>query len=435
MVTSEDQEVGVHTWEEDDRELAPASSSSSPPLGRAGRPHRPLRVGLVGTAYWPVVGGMEVYLRDLATALASGGHDVRVGTRFVSRRPDSMATLFTDSEPSQAYQEDGVAVHVLSSSAWSQPALRSIYRFHFYASTRPLAERFVHAAFRRPLTRVLSGCDVVHYSGTGREMLGFVAAAVVQRSRTPLVITPHTHAGLWGDSAMDIDLYHRADRIVALTEEERERLVEHGLPEERIHVVGHGVSVGGQGDGRRFRRRHDVKGPIVFYLGRKTEEKGYGLLLAAADEVLRERSDAHIVLAGPGESEPPPSHPRIHDLGLLTDEEREDAYAACDVFCLPSSAEAFGLVYLEAGAYGKPVVALRIPTLEERIGRAGAGLLVERSAPALSGAILRLLRDDALRQRLGAAGLAVACRSTWEDVAVDMEGIYRSAVAGYAASR
>lgn len=401
---------------------------------RVSRPHRSLRVGLVGTAYWPVVGGMEVYLRDLAGALVRGGHDVRVGTRFVGRRPDSMATLFTDFEPSRAYREEGVAVHVLTSPAWIRPALRSVYRFHFYSSTRPVAELLVHVAFRRPLGQVLSGCDVIHYSGTGREMLGFVAAGVARRRHIPLVITPHTHAGLWGDSAMDVELYRQADRVVALTEEERQRLVHHGLPEERVHVVGHGVSVRGQGEGYRFRRQHGIDGPIVFYLGRKTEEKGYGLLLAAADEVLRERPDTHIVLAGPGDSMQP-SHPRIHDLGLLTDEEREDAYAACDVFCLPSSAEAFGLVYLEAGAYGKPVVALRIPTLEERIGRVGGGLLVERNAPALSEALLRLLQDSALRQRLGAAGLAAARCSTWESVAEAMEAIYRSAAVSYAVSR
>ena len=103
---------------------------------------------------------------------------------------------------------------------------------------------------------------------------------------------------------------------------------------------------------------------------------------------------------------------------------REDLYAACDVFCLPSAAEAFGLVYLEAGLYRKPVVALNLPTLRELIGGSGGGLLVESSPNAVAEAVTRLLDAPALRITLGQRGWERAKSQTWAHVATSMTRLY-----------
>jgi glycosyltransferase involved in cell wall biosynthesis len=122
----------------------------------------------------------------------------------------------------------------------------------------------------------------------------------------------------------------------------------------------------------------------------------------------------------------------VRDLAFLSDAEREDAFAACDVFALPSEAEAFGLVVVEAWAYGKPVVARDIPTLRERVGGAEGGLLVEPGAGALAEALARLLLDAPLRASIGAQGRAAAARQTWGGVAGAMGRIYAEAGAVYA---
>jgi glycosyltransferase involved in cell wall biosynthesis len=244
-------------------------------------------------------------------------------------------------------------------------------------------------------------------------------------------VTPHTHAGVWGDSPLDLALYRRADGVVALTDDERARLAALGVREERLRVVGHGVSVRGGGDGEGFRRRHGLTGPVVLFLGRKARYKGYPLLLEAAPALWARVPDAHFVLAGPADAEALPpalaavrADPRVRDLGFLSDAEREDAFAACDVFGLPSEAEAFGLVVVEAWAYGKPVVARDIPTLRERVGGAGGGLLVPGRADALADALARLLSDAPLRAALGARGRAEAERRTWPRVAQEMAALY-----------
>jgi glycosyltransferase involved in cell wall biosynthesis len=78
-------------------------------------------------------------------------------------------------------------------------------------------------------------------------------------------------------------------------------------------------------------------------------------------------------------------------------------YNRCDVFCLPSVQEGFGIVFLEAMAAGKPIVAARAAAIPEVVRN---GILVEPDNPeALAEAISRLYRDPDLRRSLGCAGL------------------------------
>jgi glycosyltransferase involved in cell wall biosynthesis len=80
-----------------------------------------------------------------------------------------------------------------------------------------------------------------------------------------------------------------------------------------------------------------------------------------------------------------------------------EEYNRCDVFCLPSAQEGFGIVFLEAMAAGKPIVAARVAAVPEVVRN---GILVEpENREALAEAIGRLYRDRDLRRSLGSAGL------------------------------
>jgi glycosyltransferase involved in cell wall biosynthesis len=79
-------------------------------------------------------------------------------------------------------------------------------------------------------------------------------------------------------------------------------------------------------------------------------------------------------------------------------------YTRADVFCLPSIQEGFGIVFLEAMAAGKPIVAARAAAVPEVVRH---GLLVEPTNPeALAEAMFRLYRDPDLRHSLGSAASA-----------------------------
>lgn len=96
--------------------------------------------------------------------------------------------------------------------------------------------------------------------------------------------------------------------------------------------------------------------------------------------------------------------PTLRWLGDVSSNTLATEYNRCNVFCLPSVQEGFGIVFLEAMAAGKPIVGARAAAVPEVVQR---GILVEPDDPeSLAEAILRLYRDPDLRMSLGAAGLS-----------------------------
>jgi glycosyltransferase involved in cell wall biosynthesis len=98
----------------------------------------------------------------------------------------------------------------------------------------------------------------------------------------------------------------------------------------------------------------------------------------------------------------------VHFLGRVSDEELKAAYARCSVFVLPSACEGFGLVFVEAMAYGKPVVAARAGATPEVVQDGETGILIDfGDVGQLTAALAKLLSEPESRQRMGAAGLAI----------------------------
>jgi glycosyltransferase involved in cell wall biosynthesis len=90
-------------------------------------------------------------------------------------------------------------------------------------------------------------------------------------------------------------------------------------------------------------------------------------------------------------------------------------YASSDIFVLPSEDEGFGLVFLEAAAYGLPSIGTHVGGIPEAVLDNVTGLLVPPGdSVALTAAITRLVRDADLRSRLGRAGMARAAEEFGE---------------------
>ncbi len=104
---------------------------------------------------------------------------------------------------------------------------------------------------------------------------------------------------------------------------------------------------------------------------------------------------------------------RVLNLDDLSEEEKQDALAACDVLCVPSEGESFGMVYYEAWAYKKPVIALDLPVLRESIGRVEGGLLASPQADSISDSLIRVLGDTDLCARMGDNGFRLAKKHRW----------------------
>jgi glycosyltransferase involved in cell wall biosynthesis len=138
----------------------------------------------------------------------------------------------------------------------------------------------------------------------------------------------------------------------------------------------------------------EARPPEVLYAGRLSPEKGVLELVAAAEGL-------KLVVAGDG-----PLRPRVPGaLGFVPHGELQGLYARAAIVACPSRREGFGVACLEAMAHARPVVATDVGGLRDLVVDGETGLVVPPRRPeALRAALERLLGDEELRRRLGAAG-------------------------------
>ncbi|MEK7139557.1 MAG: glycosyltransferase family 4 protein, partial [Patescibacteria group bacterium] len=121
---------------------------------------------------------------------------------------------------------------------------------------------------------------------------------------------------------------------------------------------------------------------------------------------------------------------RVRFVGYVSDFDLARYHSIADVFVLPSidKSEAFGLVYVEAMACGKPTIGSRLAGVRTVIDDGVTGLLVDPgNVDDLTDKINTLINDDVLAKKMGAAGLAkVLDRYTWKKVAKQLDDLYRS---------
>jgi glycosyltransferase involved in cell wall biosynthesis len=211
----------------------------------------------------------------------------------------------------------------------------------------------------------------------------------------------------WLDSRLKQRALRRVDGVIGVSEGildvyRRSGLLDGAAPARAVYNVPPLSVV--EGDGAAARARLGLgSGAVVLYVGKRSPGKGTPDLLAAAPEVVRRVPGAVFVLVGDGTTAS--DDPWLRCLGPRSNPEVLELYCAADVVVVPSVIpDALSRVLLEAMAAGSAVVATRVGGTPELVEDGVSGLLVERGQPvALAEAIVRLLREPALRQALGAA--------------------------------
>jgi glycosyltransferase involved in cell wall biosynthesis len=122
---------------------------------------------------------------------------------------------------------------------------------------------------------------------------------------------------------------------------------------------------------------------------------------------------------------PPDVRARVHELGVLEDDELTALYRASSVVLSPSAQEGFGLSALEGLAAGTPVIASNRAPFSEYLDDSVACLVDPESPAAIRDAVLRLAGSDELRTRVSHAGKRRAQAFAWSRVAGSHEDFYR----------
>ena len=241
------------------------------------------------------------------------------------------------------------------------------------------------------------------------------------------------------------------DRIIVLSDHVAEYVAQVGrAPREKLRRVYYGIDLNrplalSESAVRALRRELDLPGagPFLLCVGRLDEQKGHPTLFDAMRLVLAKEPDARLVVVGGAQQSGAEyaAHLRRHasepelDGKIVFAGERTDVprlMAACDVFVLASRWEGFGLVFVEAMAAGKPVVATNVSAIPEVVLHEQTGLLVPPDDPlALAAALLRLCADTAERRRLGSAGYErVHLHFTADRMVDEILDVYREALTG-----
>ena len=288
----------------------------------------------------------------------------------------------------------------------------------------PLAPRNeidLAAAWR--LSRVVKQLqpDVVHAHDPHAVAMAATALAIAAPSPKPALVASRRIEFRIARNSFSRWKYSQVDCFLAISRAVRDRLVADGIPPKRVEIVHEGVDVErivalapGSVHAELFL---PTQAPVVGNVGALVAQKNQQLLIAAAAIVVKQVPDARFVILGEGELrgalEEQIRHLHLERHVFLAGFRADvlELIKSFDVFALSSSQEGMCTSLVDAMAAAKPAVATAVGGVPEVLADGETGYLVQpRDEEALAARIIRLLKDEALRRRMGDAGLARARR-------------------------
>ncbi len=366
-----------------------------------------MRLAIVCGAYPPEGGGgIETYTRDLAEALVAAGHEVVVLSR--SNGEDRYEELAGVEVHRYRMRELPKGERFLPGLWWSRFLAGEIDRLHR----------------EKPITAV----EFANWEGTGFWYARRPASRrlpVVTRLHTPFLETlelkpqlrrqPGSRFTCW----LERKAVLAADRLICSTRGHTKMMAGvYGFDPERVRILPLGTSLPTEAEVAAIPPRDPAAPVRVLYVSRLEVRKGALTFLDAVPGAVSEIPNLEFLVAGKDRPEGPggqlfadyfrtaygPFADHVKFLGFVPDDELRRLYQQCDIFAVPSNYESFGLVFLEAMAWGKPVIGCRAGGMPEVIADGETGFLLEPGdVPGLGATIARLCRDEPLRQRLGQA--------------------------------
>lgn len=351
-----------------------------------------MRILIPTVDYPPIEGGISTVALEVSRALARQGHEVTV-----------LAPAFADMNDFDAAEPATVVRFPGYDLGWLRllPLLRSGWGLTGQTDLI-LGINIAYGGFLGRLAKLLRGVPYVNFA-YGYEFLKFAenpAARLVLRH-----------------------VYHRGARTIAISRFTREQLFGFGVDDAHVATVLPGANLPEAVPREAVaavRHQLDLEdAPYILAVGRFIPRKGHITLVEALARLHDAGIHAHLVMAGRGpewgacqqKAAALGIEGSVHCPGFVDEPTLRALYQDCACFALPTGedeqgqVEGFGLVFTEAHAHGKPVVAGRSGGVTDAVLHEETGLLVPPGNPdKLAEALARLLGDAALAEKLGAAG-------------------------------
>ena len=312
-----------------------------------------------------------------------------------------------------------------------QPGGADFDKTYDYSIVRPDSNPGIGGGWKHPLNRSRflietiqiasqSNVDYLIYDGSSFIPSGSALLATMLTRKPLFVISHHLGNSRRYDAFMKNRMLKSASMNICVSNSTAKEVLARGVDPSSICTVYNGIDfeeiVSFQSRSGRYPHvdaGFPTRGPVLLSVSRLVMPKGIHRVIEAMPRILSEVPGTQYVVVGDGPcrehlsrlAQASPAAQNITFLGALTDEEKFECYRRCHVFALPSELEGFGVVFLEANAFGKPVVGGRIGGVPEAVVHGETGLLVNpHNAGDISEAIIRLLKHPEEAFRLGENG-------------------------------
>ncbi|MDD2835006.1 MAG: glycosyltransferase family 4 protein [Methanothrix sp.] len=382
-----------------------------------------MRIGMLSweSLYSIKVGGVAPHVSEISEALARRGHEVHIFTR----RGDF-----------ESYDKINGVHYQRADVDSSGDVLAQMNRM-----CDALYDRF------GAVQKLFGKFDIVH----GHDWHPVCALTRIKDNfGLPFLLTMHSSE--WGRNGnhfgygISQEISHRewlgcyeASKVIVTTRRMQDELMWiYSLPEEKIRIIPNGIIMGKMRkglDAGRVKEKYGIHpmAPLVLFCGRMSIQKGPDLLVEAVPYILRNRSDARFIFMGEGGMRPDCER-RARELGVADacrflgytpSSEKEELVNACDLMCVPSRNEPFGVVVLEAWDACKPVVATEAVSI---INNFEDGLLAYIQPESIAWCINRLLANPEEMTKLARAGCSrIDAEFSWDRIAKRTEDVYEEA--------
>ena len=314
---------------------------------------------------------------------------------------------------------------------------------------RPFSWPFIHAL-------LTTDADIIHCHGyaEGRSELAILLARLCRRK---VIFTPHFHTYPYRrplrelyDKTIGRFFFNLSDRVIVFTEYTSQQLLALGVHRERMRIVPHvsrpevfAVGTDENEPGSLLRNEGVTGNPLILGVGQLIERKGWESTVRCMPSIIARFPEAKLLIVGPSQPAEPAFRQRLMqlaiELGVIdhiqilqdnTPEFIRDAYRSASILTHPSFVESFGMVLLEAMTAGVPVVAHNGTGIPCIIDDGVTGYVVDvRDVPKYTDALLSLLSDPALRQRMGAEGRRQAeTRFGQAEIAAQLFAVYAEVI-------
>lgn len=333
--------------------------------------------------------------------------------------------------------ERGHHVRLVATAA-PQENYEHLAQDHPTVPTELFPRRFPHHNFRSPdlrrwLDANVEAYDLVEIHGVFSFVPLYAARACV-RAGTPYTVRPHgsldpfdlqNHAlakRVLGPSVFGRCLLGNARAVFLTSRTEADRVVTFGVQAPKSVASLPVPPPQDLGDGPAFRSDHGIPpdAVVILVLGRIHPKKGLQFLLPSLAALKESHPELWLLIVGAGEEKHMDSVDHLlrkHRMTtwttrcpLLSGHPKQSAFAASDIFALPSLNENFGIVVVEAMYAGLPLVISSEVYIHDVVENGGVGIVCQPNISSCRSALAELLCDEALRRRMSALAPAVAHR-------------------------